>query len=409
MKKSINTIGTMVLIAIVSLLFAGCDYFNRPLLDYLEEWTNTAQVSKHTFDDTYPVTAGLPNVPSGEDRVITYYIINPQNYVLDSTVTFAHDETLVVDNNTPSDFAVVEQDATDKNIIWATDMYHRYGEKYAKRNRITVDLITSYRGQLIRPRVEKSKAEQQKRVRQKAEVFTPAWVCNIQNNLIDEAWFGCASPFNREKEQSWQTVADKIPFFAAEGKSWKDYVEDIRIEMTCGEAPYLTSRYDTVTGEYIPVQERIGLLDRKLRVITENTETREEWFNWAIKACQSVYGFEYQGDNVLIARENLLFTVIEHYKNRFGIDLLIEQLRELARIISWNIWQMDGLKYVVPESCGTETKSEETLFETITVCEECPGCKKGSLLNHNGIYCRIMNWKTHKSERFVDSIGEYDR
>lgn len=298
---------------------------------------------------------------------------------------------------------------TDKNIIWATDMYHRYGEKYAKRNRITVDLITSYRGQLIRPRVEKSKAEQQKRVRQKAEVFTPAWVCNIQNNLIDEAWFGCASPFNRETEQSWQTVADKIPFFAAEGKSWQDYVEDIRIEMTCGEAPYLTSRYDTVTGEYIPVQERIGLLDRKLRVITENTETREEWFNWAIKACQSVYGFEYQGDNVLIARENLLFTVIEHYKNRFGIDLLIEQLRELARIISWNIWQMDGLKYVVPESCGTETKSEETLFETITVCEECPGCKKGSLLNHNGIYCRIMNWKTHKSERFVDSIGEYDR
>ena len=90
------------------------------MLDYLEEWTNTAQVSKHTFDDTYPVTAGLPNVPSGEDRVITYYIINPQNYVLDSTVTFAHDETLVVDNNTPSDFAVVEQDATDKNIIRLT-------------------------------------------------------------------------------------------------------------------------------------------------------------------------------------------------------------------------------------------------------------------------------------------------
>ena len=71
MKKSINTIGTMVLIAIVSLLFAGCDYFNRPLLDYLEEWTNTAQVSKYTLDGNYPVTAGLPNVPSGEDRVIT--------------------------------------------------------------------------------------------------------------------------------------------------------------------------------------------------------------------------------------------------------------------------------------------------------------------------------------------------
>ena len=105
---------------LVSIFIASCDYFNRPMLDYLEEWTNTAQVSKHTFDGTYPVTAGLPNVPSGEDRVITYYIINPQNYVLDSTVTFAHDETLVVDNNTPSDFAVVEQDLQDKNIIRLT-------------------------------------------------------------------------------------------------------------------------------------------------------------------------------------------------------------------------------------------------------------------------------------------------
>ena len=120
MKKSINTIGTMILIAIVSLLFAGCNYFNRPLLDYLEEWTNTAQVSKHTFDGTYPATGGLTNLPSGGDRVITYYLINPQNYTLDSSVTFAHDDSLVVNNKTPSDFATVEQDASDKNIIRLT-------------------------------------------------------------------------------------------------------------------------------------------------------------------------------------------------------------------------------------------------------------------------------------------------
>lgn len=116
----INKIHTVLAVLFSLILLTSCEYFNRPMLDYLEEWTNTAQVSKHTFDDTYPVTSGLPNVPSGEDRVITYYIINPQNYVLDSTVTFAHDETLVVDNNTPSDFAVVEQDLQDKNIIRLT-------------------------------------------------------------------------------------------------------------------------------------------------------------------------------------------------------------------------------------------------------------------------------------------------
>ena len=120
MKKSINGIGTIVLIMLVSIFIASCDYFNRPMLDYLEEWTNTAQVSKHTFDDTYPVIGDITNIPSGKDRVITYYLINPQNYTLDSSVTFAHDDSLVVNNKTPSDFATVEQDASDKSIIRLT-------------------------------------------------------------------------------------------------------------------------------------------------------------------------------------------------------------------------------------------------------------------------------------------------
>ena len=98
----------------------GCKFFNQPMLDYLEEWTNTAQVSKHTFDDTYPVIGDITNIPSGKDRVITYYLINPQNYTLDSSVTFAHDDSLVVNNKIPSDFATVEQDATDKSIIHLT-------------------------------------------------------------------------------------------------------------------------------------------------------------------------------------------------------------------------------------------------------------------------------------------------
>ena len=120
MKKSINGIGTIVLIMLVSIFIASCDYFNRPMLDYLEEWTNTAQVSKHTFDDTYPVIGDITNIPSGKDRVITYYLINPQSYTLDSSVTFAHDDSLVVNNKIPSDFATVEQDATDKSIIRLT-------------------------------------------------------------------------------------------------------------------------------------------------------------------------------------------------------------------------------------------------------------------------------------------------
>ena len=31
------------------------------------------------------------------------------------------------------------------------------------------------------------------------------------------------------------------------------------MEITCGEAPYLVSRYDAVTGEVINLKSRIGL------------------------------------------------------------------------------------------------------------------------------------------------------
>ena len=66
------------------------------------------------------------------------------------------------------------------------------------------------------------------------------------------------------------------------------------------------SRYDTVTGEEIEISRRIGLLDRKLRVLSENVDSEIEWYSWAKKAFQSIYGFEWQGDNLLLARENLL-------------------------------------------------------------------------------------------------------
>ena len=64
----------------------------------------------------------------------------------------------------------------------------------------------------------------------------------------------------------------------------------------------MCSRYDTVTGDELPVSERVGFLDRKLRVVTEKTKTRKEWVRRALDALRATYGFEYQGDNLLIAR-----------------------------------------------------------------------------------------------------------
>ena len=308
---------------------------------------------------------------------------------------------------------LLKDKTTGKNILWATDNYRKYGEKYNADQQIKIDLITGDNGSIIRPRVAKSKAEQQQRIRQKAEVFTPSWVCNLQNNLVDEVWFDRKGVFNIEKERSWEAIKEKIQFSDEKGKTWQDYVNSNRLEITCGEAPYLVSRYDTVTGEYIEVADRIGILDRKLRVVAENTESREDWLKWATVAVQSSYGFEWQGDNILIARENLLFDVTEHYEAKFNEKLGTQDLIDFAKIIAWNIWQMDGLKFVIPNSCCTKEIVEEDLFESHVISKPCEGCKlgygKNSYFKHNGIYCKIRDWKENKTLRFVDIMKEGEK
>ena len=246
------------------------------------------------------------------------------------------------------------------------------------------------------------------RVKDKAEVFTPSWICNRQNNLIDNAWFEKENVFNVEKEKSWHTVTKKITF--PNGKTWQDYVKANRMEISCGEAPYLCSRYDTVSGLWIELQDRIGVLDRKIRIINENTASKEEWLKWVKEAYKATYGFEWQGDSLLIARENLLFTFIDYYEGRFTESPDIDTLTEMAKIISWNIFQMDGLKFVIPNSCKPIPKRQFSIFDIIDENEDatelCEGCRKNDNKLHTGIYVRVMDWGKKKSVRFIDLMEE---
>ena len=294
--------------------------------------------------------------------------------------------------------------SSGKNIIWATDDYTQYDETYTKDRQITVLSVTGKNGTIIKPRVEKTKQEQLTRVRDKAEVFTPSWICNKQNNLVDNAWFGRENVFNVEQEKTWTATQEKIVFPTEDGKTWQDYVKANRLEISCGEAPYLASRYDTVLGNTIPVKERIGLLDRKLRVVSENSDDEQEWYEWAKQAVKSVYGYDWQGDNVLLARENLLFTFSDYYEDKFGVYPIKEYLREIAEILSWNIWQMDGLKFVIPNTCHNSKIIEYTLFGEEVHEEFCEGCRKNNKNRHNGIYCYIMDWEKNKKVKFVSLI-----
>lgn len=299
---------------------------------------------------------------------------------------------------------LLKDHSSDKNIIWATDNYASKGEGYQEHDEIQEKYITGKNGKVIRPRVNKSKAEQENRSREKAEVFTEAWICNKQNNLVDLAWFGGYNPFNEETEAGWTTKKEKVTF--PEGKSWQDYVQDTRLEMACGEAPYLISRYNVITGEEIETKDRIGLLDRKLRIVAENTTSPEEWFEQVLIAYKSIYAYEWQGDNLLLARENALYTFTDYYGDKFGVaEPTIEQSRQIAEIISWNFWQMDGLKGVIPNTCHDHEEIVPSLFgDEEKIVTPCPGCQNDDYKRHNGIYCKIMNWERGKAERYIDSI-----
>ena len=259
---------------------------------------------------------------------------------------------------------LLQDKTTKKNIIWATDDYAELGEPYSFKKEILPELVTGEQDSLIQPRVEKALEHQTNRTRDKAEAFTPSWICNAQNNLVDAQ----------------------------------------RLEISCGEAPYLVSRYDTVTDETIPISQRIGLLDRKLRVVSENTDTEEEWFTWTKRAFQSVYGFEYQGDSLLLARENLFVTFVEVYRERFGKLPHLRQMKVIANIIAWNLWQMDGTKYVVPGSCKENKIEIISWFGSEEQIALCPGCKSGNIRAHNGIYSIIKDWRSNQTMTFLSMV-----
>lgn len=290
---------------------------------------------------------------------------------------------------------LLQDKSTKKNIIWATDTYEEYGEGFTDKVQMNANALLR-RTDIIRPRIQKSLEEQAQRTRKKAEVFTPAWLCNRMNNHCDEDWFGRPDVFNKENEDhTWTVTEEKIEF--PEKKTWQQYVDSRRLEITCGEAPYLVSRYDVSTGKLItPPLQRIGMLDRKLRIVNENTNVYEEWLKWTIRAFEASYGYEYQGDNVLIARINLLLTFIDYYEERWKKQPDDKLLEQIANKIAWNIWQMDGLKDTVPLGKPYEEFKQMTLFDMLGVEDESEDVPEA-------VPCRIFNWRSKTSLRFMDT------
>ena len=287
------------------------------------------------------------------------------------------------------------------HILWATDSYP--GHK--PRQEINIQDITGPNTYLIQPRIAKPKAEQKSRTKDKAEVFTPKNIVYEMNQQID--WSG----------NNWP----------ADQNNWQQYVLENKLEITCGEAPFIVGRYNAVSGKKVlTLNERVGFLDRKLQTVAKYTKSKTDWLEWTTKAFQASYGYEWQGDNLLLARENLLYTFIDYWNDKFPserIDLdgdvasdQLDILRKIAEIISWNIFQMDGLRYVVPMSCKHRTTTSELppmfvmLGEKPTIQkDQCPGCQLNDVSKHNGKYVKIMDWEKQKPIKFVSLVNRHQK
>lgn len=282
---------------------------------------------------------------------------------------------------------LLKDKTTRANILWATETYQDMGPDYERDKEITTDLITSKHSGVIKNRTRKALKQQKERTRQHAEVFTPLWICKRMNEAADEGWFPeePSHPFERPEPVKFLSKA-----------RWQHYVDARRLEITCGEAPYLASRYNVATGESIPIENRIGLLDHKLRVVNENSTDEAEWIKWTERAFQSIYGYEFQGDSVLIARVNLLMTFEEYLQERWKRKPTCEEYRKVANIVAWNIWQMDGLTGTIPYCKTSEKIYQFSLFNCFSEQEKMQERKKSSQP-----YCRLFDWRRDNSLEFL--------
>lgn len=278
---------------------------------------------------------------------------------------------------TPKLVKILLKDRTsNRNIIWASKNYMGFGLGFTPQSCIYEGWLTNGGSKLVQPRVKKQLKVQKERTKDKAEVYTPLWVVKIQNDLVE----------------------DEI-----RALSLKKYVDYRWLEITCGEAPYMCTRYDATTGESLDINDRVGFVDRKLQRISREVENHNDWVYFAFRAYQASFGYEFQGDSLLIARENLVYTFVDYYLDKFFELPNLSILKKIAEIISYNVFQMDGLKYIIPYSQETIVRQRD---KQISLFPHDYGEEDQVQMVIEGTKIRLKNWTNNKMITFESLVKE---
>lgn len=130
--------------------------------------------------------------------------------------------------------------------------------------------------------------------------------------------------------------------------------------------------------------------------IAEQSNTEKEFIKWSKIAYESSYGYELQGDSLLLARENLLLSFCEYYDYKFGKLPTMKVIKQIATIISYNIFQMNGLTKQTPYSDDSKGNIQLNLFDEVNNLE-----KQGDM------FTLVKDWK-NKVLVSMDSVSKGD-
>jgi hypothetical protein len=203
------------------------------------------------------------------------------------------------------------------------------GDPLDETAEITPEWLMHHFGQLRR-RCDKPKAEQRARTKRRAEVFTPTSVVAFMNDHAEAA--KC-----------------NVPVEELDTVSWRDRIQLRALDSCCGEGAFTTTLYDPITGEDIPEPERVGILDRKLRLVVEHAPMSLAP-RYLLTALRTSYACDIMGDNVILARMNVYLAWLEAYRRAMGTPPSIAEMNEACEVICGTVMQVDALTGMLPAS-----------------------------------------------------------
>jgi hypothetical protein len=127
-------------------------------------------------------------------------------------------------------------------------------------------------------------------------------------------------------------------------------------------------------------------------------------------AVESVYGYEFQGDNLLLARENVLYTYIEYYRQKFEEEPDLKELLQIALVMSWNLWQMDGFNYAIPYCEKPDEPWQLTIFDYLADIGAEDDFDYSRLGDTKGQeLCTIRDWRSKETILFKKTCGRQSK